>query len=50
VACAVRQTATSVSSTVIAAAIAQEIGREVDYLPVETDGAAKAAALIAELL
>ena len=35
---------------VIAAAIAQEIGREVDYLPVETDGAARAAALIAELL
>jgi len=34
----------------IAAAIADEIGREVDYLPVETDGAARAAALIAELL
>ncbi|HVM17513.1 MAG TPA: alpha/beta fold hydrolase [Gaiellaceae bacterium] len=34
----------------IAAAIAQEIGREVDYPPVETDGAARAAALIAELL
>ena len=35
---------------VIAEAIAAEIGREVDYLPVETDGAARAAARIAELL
>jgi pimeloyl-ACP methyl ester carboxylesterase len=35
---------------VIAAAIAQEIGRTVDYRPVETDGAARAAARIAELL
>ena len=35
---------------VIAAAIAQEIGREVDYLPVGADGAARAAASIAELL
>ena len=35
---------------VIAAAIAEEIGRGVDYRPVETDGAARAAALIAELL
>ena len=34
----------------IAAAIADEIGREVDYRPVETDGASRAAALIAELL
>jgi pimeloyl-ACP methyl ester carboxylesterase/predicted glycosyltransferase len=34
----------------IATAIAQEIGREVDYRPVETDGAARAAASIAELL
>jgi len=34
----------------IAAAIADEIGREVDYRPVESDGAARAAALIAELL
>src|SRR6202167_2429683 len=34
----------------IAAAIASEIGREVDYLPVATDGAARAAALIADLL
>ena len=34
----------------IAAAIAEEIGREVDYRPVETDGAARAAASIAELL
>ena len=31
-------------------AIAEEIGREVDYRPVETDGASRAAALIAELL
>jgi pimeloyl-ACP methyl ester carboxylesterase/predicted glycosyltransferase len=36
--------------TVIAAAIAEEIGRETAYRPVETDGAARAAALIAELL
>jgi predicted glycosyltransferase len=35
---------------VIAAAIADEIGREVDYRPVESDGAAIAAARIAELL
>jgi hypothetical protein len=35
---------------VIAAAIADEIGRDVDYRPVDTDGAARAAALIAELL
>jgi pimeloyl-ACP methyl ester carboxylesterase/predicted glycosyltransferase len=34
----------------IAAAIAEEIGREVAYRPVETDGAAVAAARIAELL
>jgi pimeloyl-ACP methyl ester carboxylesterase/predicted glycosyltransferase len=34
----------------IAAAIAEEIGREVDYRPVENDGAARAAGLIAELL
>ena len=34
----------------IAAAIAEEIGREVDYLEVETDGALRAAAQIAELL
>jgi predicted glycosyltransferase len=34
----------------IAAAIAEEIGREVEYRPVETDGAARAAARIAELL
>jgi pimeloyl-ACP methyl ester carboxylesterase/predicted glycosyltransferase len=35
---------------VIAAAIAEEIGRETDYLPVEMDGAQRAAARIAELL
>jgi pimeloyl-ACP methyl ester carboxylesterase/predicted glycosyltransferase len=34
----------------IAAAIASQIGRNVDYLPVATDGAARAAALIADLL
>jgi predicted glycosyltransferase len=34
----------------IAVAIAEEIGREVRYRPVETDGAARAAALIAEML
>jgi pimeloyl-ACP methyl ester carboxylesterase/predicted glycosyltransferase len=34
----------------IADAIAHEIGRKVDYRPVERDGAARAAALIAELL
>jgi hypothetical protein len=35
---------------VIAAAIAAEIGRDVDYLPVETDGARRAAARLADLL
>nr|MBA2529724.1 alpha/beta fold hydrolase [Euzebyales bacterium] len=35
---------------VIADAIASDIGREVRYRPVETDGAARAAALLAELL
>ncbi len=34
----------------IAEAIAAEIGRDVDYRPVATDGAARAAGLIAELL
>jgi pimeloyl-ACP methyl ester carboxylesterase/predicted glycosyltransferase len=34
----------------IAQAIAAEIGRPIDYRPVETDGAARAASLIAELL
>jgi pimeloyl-ACP methyl ester carboxylesterase/predicted glycosyltransferase len=34
----------------IAAAIAEEIGRDVAYRPVETDGAARAAKLIADLL
>ena len=34
----------------IADAIAAEIGREVDYAPVAPDGAARAAAMIAELL
>jgi hypothetical protein len=35
---------------VIAGAIAEEIGRDVSYRPVETDGAARAAASIADLL
>jgi hypothetical protein len=35
---------------VIAAAIGQEIRREVDYRPVAVDGAARAATAIAELL
>jgi hypothetical protein len=34
----------------IAAAIGQEIGREVDYRDVESDGAARAARRLAELL
>jgi UDP-N-acetylglucosamine:LPS N-acetylglucosamine transferase len=34
----------------IATAFAEEIGREVDYRPVETDGARRAAARIAEML
>ena len=38
------------SPEAIAAVIAQEIGRPVDYRPVATDGAARAAGLIAEIL
>jgi predicted glycosyltransferase len=38
------------TTDLIAGAIAEEIGREVDYKPVETDGAARAAARIAEVL
>jgi pimeloyl-ACP methyl ester carboxylesterase/predicted glycosyltransferase len=38
------------TSTTIAEAIAEEIHRAVEYVPVETDGAARAAALIADLL
>ncbi len=34
----------------IAAAIAEEIGRTTDYRPVPSDGAARAARLISELL
>ena len=34
----------------IAEAIAQEVGREVDYRPVETDGARRAAERLAEML
>jgi pimeloyl-ACP methyl ester carboxylesterase/predicted glycosyltransferase len=40
----------AVTPEVIAEAIAQEIGRDVEYRPVERDGAARAAALIGELL
>jgi UDP:flavonoid glycosyltransferase YjiC (YdhE family) len=40
----------SATPEVIAAAIAATIGREVDYRPVESDGAKRAAALIAPLL
>jgi predicted glycosyltransferase len=40
----------SSSPETIAAAIAQEIDRQVDYLPVETDGARRAAQKIAEIL
>jgi hypothetical protein len=35
---------------VIAAAIAEEIDRPIDYQPVEADGAARAAAMIASLI
>jgi pimeloyl-ACP methyl ester carboxylesterase len=41
---------TDATPGVIARAIADEIGRDVDYLPVATDGAARAAALIADVL
>ena len=40
----------SASPSDIATAIAQEIGRDVDYRPVATDGAARAASLLASLL
>jgi UDP-N-acetylglucosamine:LPS N-acetylglucosamine transferase len=40
----------SATPDVIAQAIADELGRTIDYRPVETDGAARAAARIAELL
>jgi len=38
------------NADVLAAAIAEEIGREVSYRPVDSGGAARAAALLAELL
>ena len=34
----------------LAAALVEEVGREVQYRPVETDGAARAAAMLAELI
>ena len=43
-------TGTDAEPDALAAAIAAEIGRAVDYRPVETDGAERAAALLAELL
>jgi hypothetical protein len=38
------------SPDAIADAVADELAREADYRPVETNGAARAAALIAELI
>ncbi len=35
---------------ILAAAMAEEIGREVGYRPVEADGASRAAAMLADLL
>src|ERR1700734_955911 len=40
----------SASPADIAAAITSEIGRQVDYRPVATDGAARAASMLADLL
>ncbi|WP_202862973.1 alpha/beta hydrolase [Ornithinimicrobium murale] len=40
----------AVDPDALAAAILDELDREVDYRPVETDGAARAAAMLAELL
>jgi pimeloyl-ACP methyl ester carboxylesterase/predicted glycosyltransferase len=40
----------AVEPEVLAAAIVAEAGREVDYRPVETDGAARAARMLAELV
>lgn len=39
-----------ITPEVMADAIASEIGRQVDYRPVETDGAGRAAAMLADLL
>jgi UDP:flavonoid glycosyltransferase YjiC (YdhE family) len=41
---------TAIDPEYLADAIATQIGRPPGYLPVETDGAARAAALLAELL
>jgi len=43
-------TANSAIPEALAQAIAAEIGRPVSYRPVEADGAARAAALLAELI
>ena len=43
-------TTTTATRPSIAAAIASEICRDVDYRPVATDGAARAAAMLAILL
>jgi predicted glycosyltransferase len=40
----------AVDPDALAAAIVADLGRDVDYVPVETDGAARAAELIADLL
>jgi predicted glycosyltransferase len=45
-----RMDAATATPETIASAIAQEIERDVDYQPVDTEGAAHAAARIAELL
>jgi hypothetical protein len=41
---------TTTDSEALADAIITHIGETVDYRPVETDGAARAAAMIAELI
>ena len=43
-------TSTLATPDTIAEMITHEIGRQVDYRPVERDGAARAAALIADML
>lgn len=45
-----RMSYSDTDSNQLAEAIAAEIGRVVDYRPVETDGAARAATMLAELL
>ena len=45
-----RMTYATTTPDLLAAAIAEELGRDIAYRPVETDGAARAAKLIAELV